>query len=243
MDTTAFAVHDAQLRNHLENGRDWIIQHLPEAELNVESVAEIACNAIRRNDLHLLMAALQNGGQHLNATIERMEPLSDCIWTSETKWTTDLERVSHRLIDMILEASLFRSWSFGIVLALEHGADPNLHLWTLERSYNEHHTGLSWAINNNRGENEEDAEKIATALLEHPGFQPGTTHAKALCDAIRRGRDVLVERMISKGVSFENSELPDWLALLPPGQEPDWPSCYWLYGMRDWAGMERGLLS
>jgi hypothetical protein len=56
----------------------------------------------------------------------------------------------NRVIDQVLEASLLRDFVAGVELALSLGANPNLHLWLLNRSHNEHLPALSFAIREQR---------------------------------------------------------------------------------------------
>jgi hypothetical protein len=180
-------------------------------------LAEIACGAIYHRDLRLLEAVLSKGKSWLDAVVTRDD---------RDQWPDDLKDVSDRLIDMLLEASIFRCWAPGVSLALEHGADPNLHLWELEDCQSEHYTSVGWVIGGSRTGGP-DRCKVFQLLVDHPAFKPGPTHSKALWQAMRCSKGTSFQwRLIEKGVTFQSFIKPPWLVNLPRDQEPDWQKCF-----------------
>ena len=126
---------------------EWILCRIADTELSAENVLEIACEAVWMSDLALLQSALEHGHQRLHEDVPRMEPfVTSPVWTHNTRWADDAAQLSNRVIDQVLEASLLRDFVAGVELALSLGANPNLHLWLLNRSHNEHLSALSFAI-------------------------------------------------------------------------------------------------
>ncbi len=130
---------------------EWILCHIADTELSAENVLEIACEAVWMSDLALLQSVLEHGHQRLHGDVPRMEPfVTSPVWTHDTRWATDAWQLRNRVIDQVLEASLLRDFVAGVELALSLGANPNLHLWLLNRSHNEHLPALSFAIREQR---------------------------------------------------------------------------------------------
>jgi ankyrin repeat protein len=76
------------------------------------------------------------------ATIHRGD-----VWDyPKTRWPKIVCKLSCRVIDMVLEAALVRNNQEAMQLALRAGADPNISVWRLERSFNEKDCALSFAI-------------------------------------------------------------------------------------------------
>lgn len=196
----------------------WIVTFLPDASLSATEVLELACNAVYQEDVKLLAAVLSKGRHHLDAIVERDD---------RHGWAEDLKEVSDRVIDMVLEASIFRCWAPGASLALDYGADPNLHLWDLEDCQNEHFTSVGWLIASGRSRRDR-APGILNKLIHHPKFKAGPTHSKALVQAMSGWwDDEWAWRLIEKGVTFQSLIKPNWLAAVPQGQEYDWRNCHW----------------
>ena len=185
----------------------WIRRRVKECAFSPESACEIACNTIRHKWPDV-MTAIFYSGVDLSATIHR----GDFTYYPKTKRPEILEKLSHRLIDMIMEAALVRGDLDAVRLALEQGADPNMPIWKLERSSNEKHCALSFAISSERRE-------VAELIFEAGASAIGTdftTPNYPLYLAIKKGWDDLAERLLQKGASllapekpFDNSSTPE----------------------------------
>ena len=177
---------------------EWIRSRLPDGVAFLpESACQIACNAIRYEWPEVLLLIL-NSGADLSVTIGRGD---DQIYP-KTHWPDMLPKLSHRVIDMILEAALIRNASDAIRLALERGADPNIPVWRLERSFNEKHCALSFAIS-------EDRKETAELLLKAGASARGTDFSPSdypLFLTIRRGWDDLADILIKRGASLRKPD-------------------------------------
>jgi len=140
-----------------------IIAKLPHLEFTPEILCQLACNAIRYNRKDAL-AVLLNTITDITSPIHR----GDGFIYPESRWPEIMDQLSHRLIDLVLEAALVRNNYDAIKLALEHGADPNIPLWWLERSFNEKHCALSFAIS-------KDNRELAELLLQHGANPAGNS--------------------------------------------------------------------
>jgi hypothetical protein len=150
--------------NPEERLAEWILSRIADTELSAENVLEIACEAVWMSDLALLQSVLEHGHQRLHDDVPRMEPfVTSPLWTHNTRWAADAEQLSNRVIDQVLEASLLRDFIAGVELTLSLRANPNLQLWLLNRSHNEHLTALAFAIREQRPQ--------IVELLERAGAQ------------------------------------------------------------------------
>ena len=187
---------------------DWISSHLSDATFTAESACQIACNAIRNQQPDILRRVLVSGTD-LSATIHRED-----VWDHlGARWPEELKQLSHRVIDMILEAALIQNNTEGVRLALGKGASPDIPIWDLERSFSEKHCALSWAIANEQRES-------AELLLEHGASATGTSYATLnhpLYLAIRNDWDDLAKKLMERGASFFVSAEPEQKTTQEPG--------------------------
>ena len=122
---------------------DWISARLPGCGLNAAAACELACNAVlhEKND-HL--STILNHPCDLRGEVGRY----DGPGRPSGRFSETIQHLSCRCVDLVLEAALIRRNTCAIRLALEHGADANIPIWILERSYNERHCALSYCLSN-----------------------------------------------------------------------------------------------
>jgi len=178
---------------------EWIRARLPFCAFSPESACQIACNAIWHKWPDILTVVLASGVD-LASAIHR----GDEGDYPETRWPDIVAKLSHRIIDMVLEAALVRNDSNAVRMALDNGANPNLAVWRLERSYNEKHCALSFAIS-------EDRKHVADLLLQAGATAAGidfTPPEYPLYLAISKGWDDLAERLLQSGASLRAPGAP-----------------------------------
>ena len=218
-----------------ERELEWVAAHLDAASLTPETLLEIATNAARRRDAALLARVLQKGAGLMGMSFRRMEPLSDGCWSDDSRWSEQVAQLSHRVADVLLETFLVRACPEGVELALQHGADPNIRLWQLERSFNAWYTSVSFPLDRwpQILSDEKDAatasEHVTSLLIQHPAFAKGGRHFPALMEALLRGRHDLCDRLLAAGVIFQSEETPSWIRKTVEGGNVDWSRCYWLW--------------
>ncbi len=218
----------------------WPHHLLPEAALTPETLLEIAYHACRTHDAAMLKAVLHQGAGLMGETFRRMEPLSDGQWSDESRWAPQVARLSHRVADMVLETALVRAFPEGLELALEHGADPNLLIWRLERSFNHWQTTLSlplceWDFLIRDKEQVAPAiERALTCLTTHPRFSKGGRHFPALMRALQHEKHDTCARLLAAGVTFQVEEVPVWSLQVGESGDVDWKKCYWLGFSESW---------
>lgn len=200
----------------------WLHQRLSEADLlehpaalTPENVLELACSAISVHDALLLQRVLLLGHDHLLSTVQRMQPHYDGFtWSRDSKFAEQTNRLSHRVIDMILEAALVIGHLDALTHALRAGASPHIPIWVLDRSSNEFHTTLTYALD------QRDPQWVELLLQPGHGLQPGPeTPSLALYLAIEKGRHKLARRLIEAGMTFHRGDTPDWLLESQPGDD------------------------
>ncbi|MEX1120078.1 MAG: ankyrin repeat domain-containing protein, partial [Terrimicrobiaceae bacterium] len=197
-----------------EGVSDWILARLPETQLTPEGTLEIACNAVWNSDSPLFQAVMEKDQKILVQEVERFEPPGEGP-SKESRWSKEVARLSNRVVDMTLEACVLRGWAKGARVALQFGAKADLSVWILERSFNEHHSALSYAIKENN-------TQLVTVLLD-AGAQPsGEMGSMPLNLAISNGNDSLAARLIEDGMDFNHGDKSDWLEAARPGDNIEW---------------------
>lgn len=217
LDFNAVAKTDPDVRQRAANADNWIMERLSDVSLTAESVLELACNAIRRQSEKLLSEVIRLGAGHWNDTILRMEPFEEG-WSHEGRHADGVKRLSHRLIDMVLEASVLRGYLPGARMALAAGANVNLRIWALERNSAENHTALSFAI-------AEHGTELINLLLEAGASPLSEGTNKCLYLAVTKGNDALVDQLLAAGATFDQGDKPDWLTKSIPGDDIERKRC------------------
>ena len=221
--------------------------HWDDVSLTPETLLEIATQACRRRDAALLARVLNKGGSMMDMTVRRMEPLSHGQWSDEGRWSEQVAKLSHRVADMLLETALTRAFPEGVEMTLALGADPNITLWRLERSYNAWHTSLSFVLSEwpslIRGEVQavNDTERGIQLLIQHPAFTKGSRHFPALMEALQCERHDLCDRLLTAGVIFESDDKPNWTQKTIAGGDVDWSHSYWLWPKESQGELARQL--
>lgn len=177
---------------------------LPVMSLAPESLCQLACNAIRYNKPDLLKALLTKYPSPTYA-IKRFSAYD----TPDAWETNELEKLSHRVIDLILEAALLWNNIAAAKLALEHGADPNIPIWQLERSYNKKYSALGYAIDTEFIYSRETHKAMIDLLLDNGASAAGIAYSgynSELSLALAMRERDLVDRLISQGASLSKPE-------------------------------------
>jgi len=160
-----------------------------------DSLCELACNAIRMKHQGTLHRLLKHADPAvLRAEIHRAD--AECY--PKTHYPEMLASLSHRVIDMILEAALVKKDAVAARVALQQGADPNLRVWRLERSYNEKHCALSYAL-------DEEMPETARLLLSLGANPKGTDFVipnLPLFQALAAGDHEMADELLRAGASF-----------------------------------------
>lgn len=216
-DFNAVAQTDPDVRHLAANADNWIMERLSDVSLTAEGVLELACNAIRRQSEKLLSEVVRLGAHHWNDTILRMEAFEQG-WSHEGHHADDVKRLSHRLIDMVLEASVLRGYLPGARMALSAGANVNLRIWALERNSAEDHMALSFAI-------AEHGTELINLLLQAGASPLGDGTSKCLYLAVTKDDYALVDRLLAAGATFDQGEKPEWLAKSVPGDDIERERC------------------
>jgi len=166
-------------------------------EYSTDSFCQLACNAIYYNRLDTLEHLFAQP-VNFTATVRRF-PAFD----SSRDWENqEIEKLCHRLIDMILESALIRNSPIAVKLALQHGADPNLPVFQLERSYNSKYSALGYVIDSEFMYDMESRKEMVEILLDHGASAAGIAysgHNRELFLALEKGWDNLSERLILMG--------------------------------------------
>lgn len=183
-----------------------ILCNLADASLSAECAAEIAANALRSNSLDLLKAVLAHRDFDPDGQINRNRGYPD-----QTGFARQLSVLSTRVIDVLLEAAVRCQKPEAARILLDLGASPDLPCWTLERSFNEWFSLLSFALDLMSGKEGEARTSLATLidLLLQYGADPQGLECEGknnpLLHAIRGRHWELVDRLLELGARFEGS--------------------------------------
>ena len=182
-----------------EGREEWIAARLPECELGAAATCELACNAVLRN--HDDFLTILESSKDLTGEVRRY----DGPGRKSGRFAEIIGHLSCRCIDLILEAALLRENAFAMWLALNHGANPDIPVWVLERSYSEKHCALSYCIKRRMS----DAADVLLSAGANPCGIPFAASNLPLFQAISTSQDALANRLLECGASFADSELSE----------------------------------
>jgi hypothetical protein len=168
--------------------RAWIAARLDDVKFTAASACELGVNAMVFGIPEFFRAALADP----ETSRQRLPRLADSCWLKY------IEQISDTVADLILEAALRHRYLPGVEAALVAGANPNLPVWCLERSFNEAFSALAYAIDC-------DVSEIADALLRAGADPRGTAYGgydQPLFYALAKDRDELADRLLAAGSSF-----------------------------------------
>lgn len=185
---------------------DRTLIRLPSTVLTPESLCQLACNAIRFKRLDLLNALLEKYPSPFDEIRRFSATNSKDSWESE-----ELEKVSHRVIDMILEAALIINDTEAATIALEHGANPSIPIWQLERSSNQKYSALGYVLDTEYMQNMQPHKEMTEILLNYGACASGipfSGYNHELFLALGKGRHDLVERLVAHGAQLKKPVEP-----------------------------------
>lgn len=169
-----------------------------------ESFCQLACNTIRAGRFDILEHLLAQPVD-LEAAIRRFP-----AYQSLDGWENEqIARLSHRVIDIIFEASLIRNRPDMARLALDHGADPAIPVWQLERSYNHCFSALGYVIDSEFMQDMRPRREMAELLLEYGAPAAGVPFSGPgyeLFLAVRKEWYDFAERLIALGAPANRPE-------------------------------------
>ncbi|MGD9685476.1 MAG: hypothetical protein AB7U43_00690 [Desulfobacter sp.] len=166
-----------------------------------ESACQLGCNSARYQGTAVLEALLQHHGDAISGTVSRFDVTSSPFPDGDDT----LSQLSHRVIDMILEAALIWNNVEAARLVLQHGASPDIPVWQLERSYNQRYSALGYVIDSDFTGDDKRRMELINLLLDH-GANPagiefaGKSHELFL--TLSKGWNDLAERLIAGGASL-----------------------------------------
>lgn len=173
---------------------DFILEQLKEGtdvEWSAISACQLGCNLLTMGEEKAFTRLLQYDVDW-RQEIERINPMDAKRWKA-----THL--LSKRVIDVFLEATLILKRPDATQLVLEQGANPNILVWQLERSYNALYTALSYAIHHR--------EALATVALLRFGADVNGSNQVArrspLPEAFLRGDRCLIAKLMDAGALLD----------------------------------------
>jgi hypothetical protein len=178
--------------------RAWLKAHLAEVKFGTVAACETAVEATT-NQVPQLLSLVLAQPEVLRERVPRPDALDKkCPWQERAAELSDF------IVDLILEAGLKFRYLPAIRGALAAGANPNLKVWVLGRSYNEKFCPLSYAI-------EHEMPAAAQLLLEAGADPRGTPYGgrgKPLFAALANERDRLADQLLAAGASFQERDDP-----------------------------------
>ncbi|MFK5923394.1 MAG: hypothetical protein QM496_14550 [Verrucomicrobiota bacterium] len=184
-----------------------------------DSVTQLICNFTRREQAleteqetaTLLQLSFENVNQWGDSPVHRYShggPSNSC--------SKEMADLSSNALDRCLEAAVRSDHSEATRRCLEAGADPDINVWILDRSYNEKHCALTFALSY-RGCSSTATPPPSTPptplwqlLLAAGANAAGTRFSglnKPLFYAVRTNQQVLTEYLLDSGATFEGGEL------------------------------------
>ena len=170
---------------------EFIKAKLDDVTLDPISACELAVNITLRDGDSYVAGILARQGI-ADARVPRLDPFGQRAWESAVRPLSD------RVADIVLEVALKTNKDGVVAAALAAGANPNVAIWNLERSFNERFCALAYAIDHG-------APKAADALLNAGASPEGTEYGglnQPLFYALCHDRDDLADRLLAGGASF-----------------------------------------
>ena len=167
---------------------------IPEAEFTAEAFCQLACNLTHCQRPDILELLFTEDTDWLSP-IERM-PSADPL---SIHFDRILSRLSQRPIDVVLEAALFWQSLDAISIAVSHGADLNLPVWSLQRLSNACHCPLSYAIAAGYRDSAELLLKLGASV---EGSEFAGRNAPFFRALLQNWFD-LADRLLEQGLRFE----------------------------------------
>jgi hypothetical protein len=174
--------------------QEWITNHVTGASFSPESACQLACNSIRYSN-DTVFAIVLNSEANWSAPVLRGFGNDG----NDLEWDAILRQLSNHLIDLILEAAILCNKPEYMRAALKRGANPDISIWRLERSYNEQYCALSYVIQNGQYD-------LAKILLEAGANPKGTafgTDDSPLYFALSTGADNMAEQLVMRGAAIK----------------------------------------
>lgn len=179
----------------------FIVENLPHVRLDSQAAAEIAANALRARNHRVFEAVMGHCDFDPEANVERLHPSGEFEHFREP-----LSQHATRTVDVLLEAAVRLFRLDAVEALLKAGACPDLPCWSLERSYNEWWSLLSYSLCGGTSFTPPEArERMFELLLDH-GADPrglpceGLNHP--LMIALANGRWEVADRLLDLGADF-----------------------------------------
>jgi hypothetical protein len=181
---------------------EWLlgkVSRLDSITWDAVSATQVACNSVLLKESNLLGQVLRTASEWGEGEVVRLESLDRGV--SEV-WLEEVEALSERALDRCLEGAV-RVGNVGAArLCLEAGADPDLAIWCLNRSFHERHSALSYVMREIR---KEEGKELIEVLLDAGADPRGSEfggQGKPLFLALW-GKDWdLAEELLNRGAQF-----------------------------------------
>lgn len=188
----------ARIHARIENGT-----------FDADSALEIGCNSIYYGRAGLVEKVLDISRSHLELHMDRIGPLGD----EGERWRKHLEPLSDRLIDLWFEAAVRSGNDAAIRLCLREGANPNIPIWRLERSFNERNSVLTCLLKEaaNRDSSIGEPVKCLIETLLDAGADPqGIDYEgrnRTLATVLSWKTGGIADLLLDRGARFEGGNL------------------------------------
>ena len=189
----------------------WAEKHLNEAKFDIVCALEFGCNAIYFKQVDLFERIVRMASIFHDQQVTRF----DGSKSEDKSWQETLGALPTRFIDIWLEAAVRGKNRAAMLRCLECGANPNISIWTLERSYNEKESLLCQVvkdISSYDGEIGSEDHNFVISLLDKGADPVGSDFEgknRALYFALRACDWKLVDKMLDLGASFSGGNLGD----------------------------------
>jgi len=201
----------AGVSEHLEAPEivGWVTSKQPGCAFDLDSAWEFGCNAIYFNQPEIFRTLLDQCTDLVDQRVDRITPLGQ----EGESWRKQLEPLPNRLLDVWLEAAV-RVVNYDLIrVCLQAGADPNIPIWRLERSFNERNSVLGCIIDE-EGSKDGKIEGEALGCIQNlvaMGADPEGREYEgrnlALAKAFERRAWVLADYLLDHGAKFEGGNL------------------------------------
>lgn len=205
----------AGISNHMsENADPAFTAKTTEADFSSTALCELAVNGLAKGQWQIVIGLLDNPAT-LTGEIQRLVAFRGNVLTSKYK---ALDALSHRVIDILLEATLRLGKVEAVGDLLNRGASPDISLWQIFSSCNHSYCALSYAIR-------KDLLPCVPLLLD-AGADPNGNKFSGLGQPLLfalHSRDwASADLLLQRGARFVGSKYDQFGVMKPTDETVDW---------------------
>ena len=185
-----------------------------EADFSPAALCELAVNRLAQDQWQTVIGLLDNPTT-LTGEIQRFVAFRSKVLNRKYK---AIDALSHRVVDILLEAALRLGKTEAVGDLLNRGASPNIGLWQVFSSCSHRYCALSYAIKN-------DLLPCVPLLLDAGATPDGNKFSgqgQPLLFALHGGNWSIADLLLQRGARFDGGKLDNFGVFHPSDETVEW---------------------